>query len=77
MLGAICDRQGRYDDAMSAFVEAKALLLPDAPPLLAQLQLIIGFLKEMQNNVSAAMLARWSDSGQELLQPPHRLAFLG
>jgi tetratricopeptide (TPR) repeat protein len=76
-LGAICDRQGRYDDAMSAFVEAKALLLPDAPPLLAQLQLIIGFLKEMQNNVSAAMLARWSDSGQELLQPPHRLAFLG
>ena len=40
-LGAICDRQGRYDDAMSAFFEAKALLRPDAPPLLAQLQLII------------------------------------
>ena len=55
-LGAICDRQGRYDDAMSAFLEAKALLRPDAPPLLAQLQLIIQFLKEMQNNVSADML---------------------
>ena len=76
-LGAICDRQGRYDDAMSDFLEAKALLQPDAPPLLAQLQLIIGFLKEMQDNVSAEMLARWSDSSRELLQPPHRLAFLG
>ncbi len=76
-LGAICDRQGRYDDAMSAFLEAKALLRPDAPPLLAQLKLIIGFLKEMQSNVSADMLARWHDSGLELLQPPHRLAFLG
>jgi tetratricopeptide (TPR) repeat protein len=76
-LGAICDRQGRYDDAMSAFLEAKTLLQQDAPPLLAQLQLIIGFLKEMQSNVSADMLARWSDSAHELLQPPHRLAFLG
>jgi len=76
-LGAICDRQGRYDDAMSAFVEAKALLLPDAPPLLAQLQIIIKHLHEMQTNVSAEMLARWFDSGRELLQPPHRMAFLG
>jgi Tfp pilus assembly protein PilF len=76
-LGAILDRQGRYDDAMSAFLEAKALLLPDTPPLLAQLQLIIGFLKEMQDNVSAEMLTRWADSGRELFQPPHRLAFLG
>lgn len=76
-LGAICDRQGRYDDAMSAFLEAKALLQPDAPPLLAQLKLIIQFLKEMQNNVTADLLGRWANSAQELLQPPHRLAFLG
>ncbi len=76
-LGAICDRQGRYDDAMSAFLEAKALLRPDAPPLLAQSQLFAGLLKEMQNHVSADMLARWSASAHELLQPPHRLAVLG
>jgi tetratricopeptide (TPR) repeat protein len=76
-LGAICDRQGRYDEAMSAFLEAKALLLPDAPPLLAQLKVIVGFLTEMQSNVSADVLTRWADSSQELLQPPHRLAFLG
>jgi tetratricopeptide (TPR) repeat protein len=75
-LGGICDRQGRYDEAMTAYLEAKALLLPDAPPLLAQLQSIIRYLKEMQNNVSAEMLQRWFDFGREL-QPPHRLAFLG
>jgi tetratricopeptide (TPR) repeat protein len=69
-LGGICDRQGRYDEAMNAFLDAKALLLPDAPPLLAQLQSIIRYLKEMENN------QRWFDSGREL-QPPHRLAFLG
>ena len=76
-LGGIYDRQGRYDEAMSAFLQAKALLQSDAPPLLAQLQPIIRFLNEMQNNVSEEMLARWFDSGQELLQPLHRLAFLG
>jgi tetratricopeptide (TPR) repeat protein len=31
-LGGIYDRQGRYDEAMTAFLKAKALLLPDAPP---------------------------------------------
>ncbi|HXR06598.1 MAG TPA: tetratricopeptide repeat protein, partial [Candidatus Acidoferrum sp.] len=76
-LGAICDRQGRYDEAMSAFLEAKTLLQPDAPPLLSQLKSIIEFLKEMQSNISADVLARWADSSRELLQPPRRLAFLG
>ena len=76
-LGAICDRGGRYDEAMSAFREAKTLLQSDAPPLLAQLQQIIRQLKEMRENVSAEMLARWADSGHEFLQPAHRLAFLG
>jgi tetratricopeptide (TPR) repeat protein len=76
-LGAIHDRQGAYDEAMTAFREAKTLLAPDAPPVLAQLQSIIKHLKEMQDNVSAEMLVRWSDSGLESLQPTHRMAFLG
>jgi len=75
-LGGICDRQGHYDEAMTAFLKAKALLLPDAPPLLAQLQSMIRNLNEMQSNVTAEMLQRWFDSGQEL-QPARRLAFLG
>src|SRR5271170_2961860 len=76
-LGGILDGQGRYDEAMSAFLEAKALLRPDAAPLLAQWQSILEFTKRIQNDISAETLQRWFDSGQELLQPPHRLAFLG
>jgi tetratricopeptide (TPR) repeat protein len=76
-LGGILDRQGRYDEAMSAFLQAKALLRPDAPPLLAQLQSILELSKRIQNDISGEMLQRWFDSGRELLQPPHRLAFLG
>jgi tetratricopeptide (TPR) repeat protein len=76
-LGAISDRQGRYDEAMTAFLEAKTLLRPDAPPLLAQLQFIINHLKQMQNDISAETLQHWFDSGHEHLQPRHRLAFLG
>ncbi|MGD1087421.1 MAG: sulfotransferase [Verrucomicrobiota bacterium] len=75
-LGGIYDRQGRYDEAMTAYLEAKALLLPDAPPLLTQLQPTIRHLQEMQNNISAELLQRWFDSGREL-QTAHRLAFLG
>ena len=62
---------------MAAFLEAKTLLRPDAPPLLAQLQSMVEYLNQMQNDISAEMLQRWFDSGQQLLQPPHRLAFLG
>jgi tetratricopeptide (TPR) repeat protein len=76
-LGAICDRQGRYDEAMAAFMEAKALSRPNAPPLLPQVRGINQHLEEMQNNVTAEMLARWFDSGREQLQPAQRLVLLG
>jgi len=76
-LGGNLDRQGRYDEAMNAFVAAKALLQPDAPPLVAQLQMVIGNLNRMQSDLSAEMLQRWFDYGREQLQPPHRMAFLG
>jgi len=75
-LGALCDRQGRYDDAMAAWLEAKNCLRPDAPAQLAQLQPIIRHLQEMRENVSAEMLARWHASGREALQPWHRVALL-
>ena len=75
-LGAIYDRQGRYDDAMTAWLDAKALLRSDAPPLLAQLKLINNILLEMKQNITAEHLARWFDYGQEIFQPPQRLALL-
>ena len=77
-LGAIYDRQGRYDDAMSAFLEAKALLQPSARPSVIQdWDSISRYLEEMQNNISAAILERWSESAQKILQPSRRLALLG
>ena len=76
-LGAICDQQGRYDDAMSAFLEAKAPLRAFTPPrIIRNRDTLFRYLEEMRNNISADLLARWSDSAQELLQPPRRLALL-
>jgi Tfp pilus assembly protein PilF len=75
-LGGIFDRQGRYDEAMSAFLEAKTLLHPDAAPFAAGLKTTHDRLKEMRTNISTEMLQRWFDSGQTL-QPSRRLALLG
>src|SRR5271154_4788872 len=69
-LGAILDRQGRYDEAMSAFLAAKALLRPDAAPFATALQTIRARLKVMEADISAEMLQRWFDFGRTL-QPPH------
>jgi tetratricopeptide (TPR) repeat protein len=76
-LSAVYDRQGRYDDAMAACLQAKNWLLPDAPPLLARMELVNRHLKELQDNVSTDLLGRWFDAGRETLQPLHRLAYLG
>jgi tetratricopeptide (TPR) repeat protein len=75
-LGAILDRQGRYDEAMAAFIEAKRLLAPDAPPLRAQWQVVRTYWKELQFNISAETLKRWFDLGTAF-QPARRLTFLG
>jgi tetratricopeptide (TPR) repeat protein len=75
-LGGIFDRQGRYDEAMSAFLEAKTLLKPDAAPLAPGLQVLRDRLKKLAENVTKDMFERWFDSGQHL-QPPRRLALLG
>jgi tetratricopeptide (TPR) repeat protein len=75
-LGAILDRQGRYDEAMTAFLEAKALLNPDALPLFAQWQAVRAYWRELQANISTETLKRWSGFGAAL-QPARRIAFLG
>jgi tetratricopeptide (TPR) repeat protein len=75
-LGGILDRQGRYDEAMSAFLEAKALLNPQAGRFLTELKIIRQRITDMQENVSAEMLQRWFDFGRTL-HPSRRLALLG
>jgi tetratricopeptide (TPR) repeat protein len=75
-LGGILDRQGRYDEAMNAFLEAKTILKPDAAPFATGLKTIHDRLKLIAENVKPEMFQRWFDDGQNL-QPAQRLALLG
>jgi tetratricopeptide (TPR) repeat protein len=75
-LGALLDRQGRFDEAMAAFLEAKAILKPDAIPFSIALQTLQERLKLLAETITAEMLQRWFDLGTRLL-PSHRLALLG
>ena len=74
-LATILDRQGRYDEAMAAFLEAKNLLRPQAAPHLADLKLFRARLKVMESNVSAELFQRWTNDAPQLA-PARRLALL-
>ncbi len=75
-LGGILDRQGRYDEAMTAFLEAKAILKPDATPFAVSLQTVHGRLQALAQAFNPEIFQRWLDFGLQL-QPAHRLALLG
>ncbi|MDB5357297.1 MAG: Sulfotransferase [Phycisphaerales bacterium] len=75
-LGAILDKQGRYDEAMAAFVQGKALIQPNAVKYIAAQRSVHIRLKEATANISADVLRRWREAGAAL-GPPRRLALLG
>jgi tetratricopeptide (TPR) repeat protein len=74
-LGGILDRQGRYDEAMPAFLEAKGKLRPQASMFIEKRRVECTRLKVMQTNITADMLTRWSRPDPALL-PSRRLALL-
>ena len=74
-LATILDRQEKYDEAVKAFVEAKALLRPHAANYLAHLNLYFARLKLAESNFNAAKLRDWAGQGSAL-NPPRRLALL-
>jgi Tfp pilus assembly protein PilF len=74
-LGAILDRQGRFDEAMEAWLTAKELLRPSAAPYIASQQTLHLHLQQAAADISKDVLARWFECGQTL-QPPHRMALL-
>lgn len=74
-LGAILDRQRRFDEAMSAFVEAKALLRPDAERWLAELMVVRDRLRNMRANISTDLFQKWFEAGAALA-PIRRIALL-
>ena len=60
---------------MTAFLNAKSLLQPQAPGHLQALKQTRAFLKVMEENVSAGQLRRWFENGPAL-PPSRRLALL-
>jgi tetratricopeptide (TPR) repeat protein len=74
-LGDILDRLGRYDEAMEAFLEAKALIRPVVTEHAATLQRIQGRVREMEGTITASVLERWA-AAAEALQPLQRFAIL-
>jgi tetratricopeptide (TPR) repeat protein len=74
-LAAILDETGRYDDAMSMLLEAKALIRPQAGPFAATLQHMQNRGKEMEETITAPVMDRWRAEAADLL-PPRRIALL-
>ena len=74
-LAGLLDRQSRFDEAMAAFLEAKALLRPASATPIKILEGIQARVREMEATISSAVLGRWFASS-EALQPARRLAVL-
>lgn len=74
-LATILDRQGHYDEAMAAYLQAKKPLQPQAPRYLAELKSFRARLKAMETQVTPTLFQRWISEAPRLV-PVHRLAFL-
>lgn len=75
-LGAILDRQGRYDEAITAFQHAKDLQKPNAGPHLTDLRLTRAKLAALVESLTPEVLQRWKDQVLNS-QPPLRIVLLG
>lgn len=75
-LGAVYDRLGRYEEAMTALLEAKAIQRSHAAPFAAQLQITQARVRELGETISAGVLERWRTNASEP-GPAYRLALLG
>jgi tetratricopeptide (TPR) repeat protein len=74
-LASILDSEGKYDEAMTALLEAKALLRPHMGPHAAILQHMQNRAKEMEQSITTAVMDRWRADADQL-QPFRRIALL-
>ena len=75
-LAALADQQGRYDDAMKACNEAKALMRLIAGPALKILPRKQADMKKMAETAKADLVQRWRKAGKTDLQPERPMALL-
>ena len=74
-LGTNLDRQGIYDQAMEAFLRAKALIRPATTEYVSQLKRTHADFRTLEESASNGALKRWLAAGEELL-PMRRFVFL-
>lgn len=74
-LGFNLDQQGRYDEAVAAFLAAKKILAPVAANELAKRPIILNQRRAQAEAVSREVLQRFHKGGEKLL-PASRIAFL-
>lgn len=74
-LGAVLDAQGRYDEAMAAFLEAKTMILPNGAQYLAAEKSVHTWLAKSQEALRAETLNGWFEA-RTGLGAPRRLALL-
>jgi Tfp pilus assembly protein PilF len=74
-LASVADSAGKYDDAMTALLEAKALMRPHVGPHAAIIQHTQSRAKEMEQSITAGVLDRWR-ADIDKLQPARRIALL-
>ena len=74
-LASILDNEGKYNEAMTALLEAKALLRPHAAPHAAILQHMQNRAKEMKQSITTVVMDRWRADADKL-QPLRRIALL-
>jgi tetratricopeptide (TPR) repeat protein len=74
-LAGILDGAGKYDEAMTALLETKAIQRPQALPLAPQLQRMQIINKEIPKTINTAIVDRWRANAAKF-QPPGRLALL-
>jgi tetratricopeptide (TPR) repeat protein len=74
-LGAVLDRQGRYDEAMAAFIEAKAPFQGQTETFRLKREALFVKWRRVLAGMSAEVLQRWSAAGPQL-PPARRLALL-
>lgn len=75
-LGGILDRQGRYDEAMTVFEEAKVLLRPQAEQAFYELKVMRARISHLTAHATAGLMKQWFEDGAQM-EPSRRLALLG